>query len=165
MTAPTLPSALIDAVQHSLEAWCRKASETLQQAVPPPPIHFDLKGKSAGQALLQPGIIRLNPILLLENQTEYFEQVIPHELAHLLTYQCFGRVKPHGAEWQYMMEKVLGIPAITTHKFDVQSVQGKLFNYRCQCRSHQLTIRRHNKIVRQQAQYYCRYCQQPLTPT
>lgn len=164
MTEPTLPLALTDAVHQSLDAWCRKASEKLQQTVATPKVLFNLKGKSAGQALLQRGIIRLNPILLLENQNAYYQQVIPHELAHLLTYQCFGRVKPHGAEWQYMMEQILGIPALTTHQFDVSSVQGKLYPYRCQCRTHQLTIRRHNKIVRQQAQYHCRYCQHPLTP-
>jgi SprT protein len=50
-------------------------------------------------------------VLLLENQQAFIDEVVPHELAHLLVWKHFGRVAPHGKEWKWMMEAVLGVPA------------------------------------------------------
>ncbi|MFO6295826.1 SprT-like domain-containing protein, partial [Pseudomonas aeruginosa] len=63
------------------------------------------------------------PVLLLENQREFIDEVVPHELAHLLVWQHFGRVAPHGKEWKWMMEGGLGVPAPRTHRFDLASVR------------------------------------------
>jgi SprT protein len=121
-----------------------------------------LRGKAAGKALLQLNEIRINPALFLENMDEFLSDVIPHELAHLITYQRFGRVKPHGKEWQWVMSTILGISAKTTHSFDISSVQGEQFTYQCHCTTHQLTIRRHNKVQKQGASYVCKECRSEL---
>lgn len=71
--------------------------------------------------------IRLNPVLLLENSEAFIEEVVPHELAHLLVWKHFGRVAPHGKEWKWMMESVLGVPARRTHQFELQSVRRNTF--------------------------------------
>ncbi len=102
--------------------------------------------------------IRLNPVLLLENQREFIDEVVPHELAHLLVWQHFGRVAPHGKEWKWMMESVLGVPARRTHRFELASVRQNTFPYRCRCQQHQLTVRRHNRVVRGEATYRCVRC-------
>ncbi len=102
--------------------------------------------------------IRLNPVLLLENQQEFIDEVVPHELAHLLVWQHFGRVAPHGKEWKWMMESVLGVPARRTHRFELDSVRQNTFPYRCRCQQHQLTVRRHNRVVRGEATYRCVRC-------
>jgi SprT protein len=102
--------------------------------------------------------IRLNPVLLMENQQTFIDEVVPHELAHLLVWKHFGRVAPHGKEWKWMMEAVLGVPARRTHKFEVQSVRKNTFPYRCRCQLHQLTVRRHNRVVRGEAEYRCVQC-------
>ncbi|CAD5277508.1 Protein SprT (fragment) [Alteromonas sp. 38] len=60
-------------------------------------------------------------------------------------------------EWQAIMIDVFQRPANATHSFDVKGVIGKQFNYACLCSTHQLTIRRHNKILKG-AQYKCRKC-------
>lgn len=106
--------------------------------------------------------IRLNPVLLLENSEAFIEEVVPHELAHLLVWKHFGRVAPHGKEWKWMMESVLGVPARRTHQFELQSVRRNTFPYRCKCREHQLTVRRHNRVVRGEAVYRCVHCGEQL---
>ncbi|MCK3658515.1 SprT family protein [Pasteurellaceae bacterium Pebbles2] len=149
-------------VQRRLSACLQLAERQFQRTFTMPVVNYDLRGVKAGVAYLQQNEIKLNRTLLLENSTEFIQQVVPHELAHLLVYQLFGRVKPHGREWQALMQNVFHLPADTCHQFDVQSVQGKTYAYRCQCQVHQLTQRRHNKILQQSAVYFCRKCQQKL---
>lgn len=138
------------------------ASQFFNRSFEKPEIRFSQRGKSAGTARLQTWEIRLNPTLLEENKQAFIDEVVPHEIAHLITFKLYGRVKPHGKEWQGVMNSVFQLPANTTHQFDVSSVTGKTFRYHCQCNSYELTVRRHNKIQRQQATYQCKQCRQPL---
>ncbi|CZF83680.1 Protein SprT [Grimontia celer] len=127
-----------------------------------PAIRFDIRGKTAGMALLQRWQLRFNPVLLEENVEAFFDEVVPHEISHLVVYARFGKVRPHGKEWQAVMSQVFGVIPKTTHSFDVSSVQGKTFTYQCGCDHIELSIRRHNKVQREQVQYVCRRCKRPL---
>ncbi|WP_081741529.1 SprT family zinc-dependent metalloprotease [Tolumonas lignilytica] len=129
-----------------------------------PKITLDQRGKCAGTARLRDWHIRLNPVLLQDNPHEFEQEVIPHEIAHLVVHAIWGRVKPHGVEWQKVMWEVFNIPPRTTHKMDVTKVQGAVYAYQCDCQQHQLSVRRHRAVLRGDRQYCCRRCGSTLQP-
>lgn len=149
-------------IQRRLRDCLKMAELYFQRDFPMPTLSYDVRGLKAGVTYLQQYSIKLNRTLLLENPQQFIQQVVPHELAHLIVYQQFGRVKPHGAEWQAVMNKIFQLPADTCHQFDVSNVRGKTFAYQCQCQTHQLSIRRHNKIQQKSAVYFCKKCQSTL---
>ncbi|WP_022942427.1 SprT family zinc-dependent metalloprotease [Psychromonas hadalis] len=126
-----------------------------------PHYQFNQRGKAAGTAHLQRNLIKINPTLFIHNREQFLQQVIPHEVAHLITFQHYGKVRPHGKEWKMVMRDIFKRPALTTHQFDTQSVAGQQFSYRCLCTTHQLTIRRHNKVLKG-SRYLCKKCQTTL---
>lgn len=138
------------------------ASRFFNKEFPHPKITLDQRGKIAGTARLQDWHIRLNPVLLQDNPEIFRKEVIPHEIAHLIVYAVWGKVKPHGKEWQSVMQNLFGIRAQTTHSMDVSKVRGEMFSYRCHCQTHQLSIRRHRAIQRGERQYKCRKCGEVL---
>ncbi|MBU2977057.1 SprT family zinc-dependent metalloprotease [Alteromonas sp. C1M14] len=139
----------------------RVAQEYFNKSFPLPAVSYRRSGRNAGTAFLQQNRINLHPILFVENRQGFFDDVIPHEISHLLTYQLFGRVKPHGREWQLIMQDVFHVPAKTTHSFDLTNVQTNTMMYQCECGDVPLTLRRHNKVLRG-ARYLCRRCNNTL---
>ncbi|WOT05595.1 SprT family zinc-dependent metalloprotease [Shewanella youngdeokensis] len=160
--AATFADALQQSVATQVERCYQMAETKMARPFPRPEINFKLRGKSAGTAHLQLNKLRFNPLLLADNHQAFIDDVVPHEICHLLSFQLYGRVKPHGAEWQYLMRHLYGCQPRTTHSFNVQAVQGKTFEYHCGCSIVNLSIRRHNKVVRGDAQYRCRKCGQDL---
>lgn len=154
-------------MQQALLAECERcyhiAETKLKRQFPRPEISFKLRGKCAGIAHLQLNRLRFNPVLYQENMQAFLEQVVPHEIAHLICYQVYGKTKPHGQEWQQIMWHIFNVSPKTTHNFDLASVKTKGINYQCQCGRVELSIRRHNKVLRGQAKYLCRRCHQELT--
>ncbi|WP_083651606.1 SprT-like domain-containing protein [Vreelandella massiliensis] len=154
--------ALIEAAKARVDqAWqrCRE----VYPALPPPKVWFDLKGASAGQAHLGRGGLRFNPVLLSENRAAFFDQVIPHEMAHWLVFhlQDGPRLKPHGREWQAVMRDLFGLSPDVTHRFDIKRAQRAPYRYACACREHAFTAKRH-ALACGGRHYRCRQCAQTL---
>ena len=136
----------------------------------PVPVLFDLKGQVAGMYKITgrgksvQRVIRYNPWIFAKYWDDNYTTTIPHEVAHYITEQLFGRVKPHGQEWQTVMA-LFGADNSRTSDFDMAGIPQrsvKTFNYRCDCRDHQLSIYRHNKVLKKGARYLCRFCNGPL---
>jgi len=156
------PTMLEKLVLAKITSSYQQAEQRLNRTFPRPEIKFNQRGKAAGSARLQTNELRFNSILLQENQQHFIAHTVPHEVAHLLVYQIYGRTKPHGKEWQQIMNQIFDLAAKTTHQYDVSTVKGKTFTYACHCTEHLLTIRRHNKIIRDNVKYICRSCKQSL---
>lgn len=155
-------SECITLANHAFPAKNRFFKQNQSCAYPIPETRFDIRGKTAGMALLQRWELRFNPILLSENVDAFIQNVVPHEISHLIVYAQCGRVRPHGEQWQKIMQDLFNVTPKTTHSFDVSSVQGRSFSYQCQCNTHHLSVRRHNKMQRQEVQYICRRCKTSL---
>ena len=97
-----------------------------------PAITFRRSGKNAGTAFLQQNRLNFHPILYKENSEVFIREVVPHEVSHLLVWILFGRVQPHGKEWQSVMRGVFDCSPSATHQFDVKRVS-RSFSYKCDC--------------------------------
>lgn len=147
---------------HQVESCFAHASKELAKDFVRPRITFNQRGKIAASARLQINELRFNPVLLEDNLQTFIDDVVPHEICHLLAYHLYGRVKPHGKEWQTLMLQLYKRKPVARHQMDVSKVSGRRFIYFCQCGQVELSIRRHNKVERGQQQYICRTCKTVL---
>ncbi|WP_243637402.1 SprT family zinc-dependent metalloprotease [Parashewanella curva] len=155
--------ALLEQTLHQVELCYQQAEQELQRSFPRPEISFKLRGRSAGMAHLHLNKLRFNQQMLQDNGAAFINEVVPHEVCHLLCHHLYGRVKPHGKEWQSLMLGLYQQQPKTTHSFDVVYRPQQTVDYRCNCGVVKLTIRRHNKVARNQASYRCKNCLQTLT--
>lgn len=164
-------TALAKEVEAQVLRCIEHAETVLSVDVRRPVISLKLRGKAAGQLryrkgrVIQDPELRFNAALLERNRVAFLDEVVPHEVAHFIAYTCYGvRIKPHGAEWRYVMAEVFGVAPRVTHCFDVETKPRKQFSYRCACpqRVHQLSIVRHNRIIRGQNRYRCLDCRTEL---
>jgi SprT protein len=144
------------------------ASKIYKKSFADIPIIFDLPGKCAGmyQRKGRERRIRFNPWLFAKYYQHSNQQTIPHEVAHYIT-DCmwrFRRVKPHGKEWQSVMQ-AFGVEPKVTGDFDLTGIPVKQYqriDYRCGCKIHQISLIRHRRVLSGQAEYRCKDCHQLL---
>lgn len=139
-----------------------QAQQRFGVAMPMPEITTDLRGLQAGQAFVEEGRIRLNGKLLAEHGERFVKDTLPHELAHMVVYRLYGRrVRPHGREWQAVME-LFGANPERCHQYEVQPARRVVgYQYHCQCRVHQLSAVRHARVQRG-GRYVCLQCGESL---
>lgn len=152
-------------VEQRVNALFSLAESHFSQPLKTPAIGWRKSGKNAGTANLTTNKINFNPVFFTHNRQAYFDEVIPHEVCHIIVYQIYGRVAPHGKQWQWIMRNLFEAPARTTHRFDLAPLGLKEYVYRCECGEINLSVRRHNKVMRNKQQYLCRGCRGILTFT
>lgn len=148
----------------------RRARDFYALKLPEASIDFSLRGRCAGQAIVErTGVtrLRINLQLLSENFDDYLKQTIPHEVSHLVVnWQARKKrlkPRPHGTEWQAIMRACFGLEAIRCHSYRTTParVVPRPFLYACSCRDHLLTSIMHNKIGLSY-QALCKACRTPL---
>lgn len=144
----------------AIEHYYQKAELYFNQTFARPTVKLDLKGLSAGTATPTLNKLRFNKELFSNNQQHFLKQTVPHEIAHLLAFQLFGqKIRPHGKEWQQIMNNVYQLPPERCHRYSVRRKPTTNYIYGCRCPSqHSLTIRRHNAIKKGR-KYQCLRCQ------
>ena len=128
------------------------------------PILFDLRGTSAGMFKMKGDVyqIRFNPWIFAKYFEDNFKDTVPHEVAHYIVHAVYGerRIKPHGWQWQQVMEIFGADPAVTFSQ-DLSGVpqrRQRTHPYRCVCRKHELSSTRHNRVQRRKGEYQCLHC-------
>lgn len=150
-----IPIYLHNQVLACLRTHLTQANNILNTNYKEPKVSYKPKGSVAGCAFLTRWEIQLNSIMLNENGEKFINEVVPHELAHLITFQKFGKVKPHGQEWQYIMSEIMKKIPKVTHNFNIKRNE---YVYICNCQEHYLSPIRHNKIRKNKTSYQCRKC-------
>lgn len=132
---PTNPNLLLtkdrrkkveDQVRASLEI----AEAHYKQKFEFPEIRYDIKNTDGGTAAFQTWLIRLNLILMVENEEKFLATTVPHEVAHLVARRVYHaaiaatgkKMRPHGKEWKEVMELFKLTPKVT-HSYDCTSIQ------------------------------------------
>jgi SprT protein len=139
-------------------------------------VNYNLKSiRALGSCLTRNGIttISLNKDLLIEFKELYINDVFIHEVAHAVVDNMYPdgyndyteeRVRPHGKEFKTVCSH-FGIDGKATTSLFKNSKSRKsnikTFKYHCGCRDFNLTIIRHNKILKG-ASYKCKNCGKPL---
>lgn len=88
-----------------------------------PNLIYTVKGTTAGVARYGHHVVDLNAQLFLENPKYFFNQTIPHEVAHLASYHIHGmKGLGHGKEWKVIMS-LIGREPKRCHNLDVTNVR------------------------------------------
>lgn len=162
--APPVPRDVQLRALETTAKYVRLASAVYGRSIPMPQVAFDLRGRTAGQAFPGRHLIRLNAVLLVENEADFHADTIPHEVAHLVALLVYGNnISAHGREWQAVMHK-FGVAPRRTHDYDVtNSAVGGVHHYICGCgRTFALGAKKHRQAAR--GKRICASCHTVLRP-
>jgi len=126
-----------------------------------PTFSFNLRGTVGGRAYLRENKMTFQPVLFEQNKKDYFDNIIPHEVAHLVAWRVYGD-NGHGAGWKRVMRD-LGLVPTRCHSFDVSTVKQnytiRRALYTCPCKKEfELSIQKH----RSKKSFICVACKNPI---
>lgn len=158
-----------------------------------PDIFYNVSGTTSGKASSEYNIIYFNPHILMANVDRFITRTVPHELAHIMTYEYYieslgynqynrngsrKRSFVHGTGWKNVMS-LFGVPSneITRcHDYEVPvtALSGKKkqkrWAYKCECCIHPVSTTLHNKmnkflLTHENTGRQCTKCHKPLVYT
>lgn len=153
MIPPQIPMNVRDRARSIVMTCLAKAEAFYKRKYNVPTIRFDLRGRTGGVASGD-HTVNFNAILMMENLQEYYEQVIPHEVAHCIdvangntrrfgavTFTRNGRMRAakrsiHGDSWKQVM-RVIGardVDDARCHTMDTSNARVRvkaIYEYKC----------------------------------
>ncbi|GAB3384348.1 SprT family zinc-dependent metalloprotease [Azotobacter armeniacus] len=153
-----------ESILARVDACFRQAEAFFEHSFARPQVSLQLRGQKAGIAYPRENLLRFNAQLYQENREDFLRQTVAHEVAHLIAYQRFGaEIRPHGGEWQRIMQEVYELPAKRCHDYAVQRRRAIHYLYRCLCPAGEFpfTAQRHSLVLRGR-RYLCRRCRAVL---
>lgn len=120
----------VQQVQSKIAELIAKAEDLYKIKLPSIDVRFDLRGRSAGQAIRRNGLysMRFNRGMMLNESWDHMiNDTVPHELAHVI---CFvtGWDFGHGARWRAVC-RGLGGTGNRCHSEEVQYANGNTYYY------------------------------------
>lgn len=131
LLTPELKEKVNARIQHCIDV----AEKHHKVKLPFPEVRYDIRTWMGGLAYHPKNLIRLNLILLVENEDHYIEHTVAHEAAHLITRSVVKlpegrkRILSHGKEWRSTME-LLGLPPEVKHHYDCSSIEKRGYTRR-----------------------------------
>lgn len=84
-------------------------AQRLFPAFRPPKLHFGLRGQCAGRAWYDKNEVGLNYVYCQTQARDMLMDTLPHEIAHILAWQRYGRAEAgHGHGWSAMFGALTG---------------------------------------------------------
>lgn len=144
-------------------AWCKAH---LNHDYELPTVTYELRGRTAGYAWYQENRIDLNAQLLIKYTEDMVNDTVPHEYAHLVSYQRYGnKGTGHGHYWQGVMWQ-LGLKPTRCHQYETTPArQTQKFKYVCACAKGfcELGMTRHKRTQAGKTWYICSHCNTRLS--
>lgn len=154
-------------VRKSME-WYNVGIQKFPQDVHEVEILFDLTGVKAGQAWWRKSgkfTIEYNLAMALENGEDFIQEVIPHEIAHLIANEFFKEMYPdgcgHSDMWKFVMIK-FGRNPNRCHSFSVENLSKGHRDYLWKCSAcgfeYAVGKNLHEKLQNPHDTHYCGKC-------
>ena len=126
-------------------------NDKFQQVFEAPDVTFTGRGRMGGTCYHVVRRLNFNIKIAKLNPTEYIN-VIWHEVAHLIAYEIYSTVG-HDRNWRYLM----GCAGKDDSRCHNMKTGVTLYKYQCpSCnKTWELTLIRHNKMVKGKARYIC----------
>ena len=139
-----------------------QAEKYYGRSIPRPrEIHFKSNGSVGGWSNYGRGDMMFHLIFAAENDHEYFNVTIPHEVAHWVS-DCVhgydftpkGKARHHGPRWKSVMIGCFNLPPERCHNMSLANVKTRVvrqWEYKCECRTWKLNTYKHNKDIKRRA--------------
>lgn len=142
----------------------RIARKKIKKDLPYEGVKFFHRSTDAGYVIAsKDNCVYLNHDLFRKNKKRFLDEIIPHEVAHLVSEALSPRESPHGGTWKIVMRSIFNLKPERCHSMDTDGIGRitKKFIYICSCKKHEIGSIRHNKI-KSGKKFRCNKCKKEL---
>lgn len=142
----------------------RIARRKIKKDLPYEGVKFFHRSTDAGYVIAsQDNCVYLNHDLFRKNKKRFLDEIIPHEVAHLVSEALSPKESPHGGTWKIVMRSIFNLKPERCHSMETKGIGRitKKFLYICACKKHEVGAIRHNK-VESGKKFRCTKCKKEL---